>query len=130
LEKRLGKERCKYTYPYKSLIDNDIIIAAGSDCPVEEPDVIQGIHALVTRNGFVPEQCISVEEALKAYTINGAYASLQENVKGTIKEGKLADLVILDKNPLSVPKDEILNIRVEETIIRGKSVYKRDNDFS
>jgi len=130
LEKRLGKERCTYTYPYKSLIDNNIIIAAGSDCPVEDPDVIQGIHALVTRNGFVPEQCISVKEALKAYTINGAYASFQEDVKGTIKEGKLADLVILDKNPLSVPKDEILDIRVEETIIRGKSVYKRDNDFS
>ncbi|MFX0147230.1 MAG: amidohydrolase, partial [Candidatus Hodarchaeota archaeon] len=68
LEKRLGKERCKYTYPFKSILDSKVILVSGSDCPVEDPSPILGIHALVTRNGFIPEQCISVEEALKTYT--------------------------------------------------------------
>lgn len=124
LEKRLGKERCKYTYPMKSIIDAGILLSAGSDCPVEEPDVILGLDALVNRNGFVPEERISIFEALKAYTINGAYASFEEDIKGTIEEGKLADLVILDKNPLEIGKDQINEIKVLETIVRGKTVYQ------
>ncbi|MFX0071411.1 MAG: amidohydrolase [Candidatus Hermodarchaeota archaeon] len=126
LEKRIGKERCKYTYPYKSLIDAGIIIAGGSDCPVEDSSVIMGLHALVTRNGFVPEQCISIKDALKIYTINGAYASFEEDIKGSIEKGKLADFVILDKNPLETPIDEIKNIQVLETMIRGKTVFKKN----
>jgi len=126
LEKRIGKERCKYTYPYKSLIDAGVLIASGSDCPVEEPDVFMGLHALVTRNGLVPEECISIKEALKTYTINGAYAAFEEDVKGSIEVGKLADFVILDKNPMEVPKDKIKDIQVLKTIIRGKNVYKRN----
>ena len=125
LEKRIGKERCKYTYPMKSIIEAGIVLISGSDCPVEEPNVIMGLHALVDRNGFVPEQCISIEEALKTYTINAAYAAFEENIKGSIEVGKLADLVILDKNPLEIPKDKIREIRVLETIIRGKSVFKK-----
>jgi predicted amidohydrolase YtcJ len=124
LEKRLGKERCKYTYPMKSIIDAGILLSAGSDCPVEEPDVILGLDALVNRNEFVPEERISIFEALKAYTINGAYASFEEDIKGTIEEGKLADLVILDKNPLEIGKDQINEIKVLETIVRGKTVYQ------
>lgn len=123
---RLGHERSKYTYPFKSLLDAGVVCASGSDCPVEDPDVIWGLHALVNRNGFIPEQCISIEEALKTYTINGAYAAFEEEVKGSIEVGKLADFVILDKNPLKIPKDEIKNILVLETIIRGKTVYKRN----
>ncbi|MFX1574363.1 MAG: amidohydrolase [Promethearchaeota archaeon] len=126
LEKRIGKERCKYTYPMKSIIDAGILLASGSDCPVEDPDPILGLHALVTRNGFVPEECISIEEALKSYTINGAYAAFEENVKGSIEVGKLADFVILDKNPLEVNEDDIRNIQVLETIIRGRTVYKKE----
>jgi len=127
LVRRLGKERCKLTYPFKSLIDAGVILAAGSDCPVEDPDPILGLYCLVTRNGFIPEECISMNEALKAYTINGAYASFEEDIKGSIEVGKLADLVILDRNPLEVPKEEIKEIKVVETIIRGKSVYKQEN---
>ncbi len=125
LEKRLGKERCKYTYPMKSLVDAGVVIASGSDCPIEDPSVILGLHALVTRNGFVPEQCISIEDALKTYTINAAYAAFEEKIKGSIEVGKLADFVILNKNPLEVSKDEIKDIQVMETIIRGKSVFKK-----
>ncbi len=125
LEKRLGKERCKITYPFKSLIDAGIVIASGSDGPVENPNPILGLHALVNREGFVLEEAISIEEALKTYTINGAYAAFEEDVKGSIEVGKLADFAILDKNPLEIPKDKIKEIQVTETIIRGKPVFKR-----
>ena len=125
LEKRLGSERIKYTYPFKSIINKGTILISGSDCPIEDPSPIQGLHALVNRNNFVPEQCISVKEALKTYTLNAAYASFQENIKGSIEEGKLADLVILDKNPLTIPQDQIKDLLILETIIRGKTVYKR-----
>ncbi|MFX1437454.1 MAG: amidohydrolase [Promethearchaeota archaeon] len=125
LEKRLGKKRCKYTYPMKSIIDAGIILISGSDCPVEDPNVIMGLHALVNRNGFVPEQCITMEEALKTYTINAAYGAFEENVKGSIEVGKLADLVILDRNPLEVPKDKIKDIQVIETIIRGEIIFEK-----
>ncbi len=126
LVKRLGEERCKYTYPMKSIVDAGVVLASGSDCPIEDPSPILGLHALVTRNGFIPEECLSMEEALKTYTINAAYAAFEENIKGSIEVGKLADFVILDKNPLEVPKDEIKEIRVLETIIRGRSVFKKE----
>jgi len=124
LEKRLGKERCKYTYPFKSILDAKVMLVSGSDCPVEDPSPILGIHALVTRNGFIPEQCISIEEALKTYTINAAYAAFEEKVKGSIEVGKLADFVILDQNPLTLEAIKIKEIKVLETIIRGKTVFK------
>ncbi|MHA2180253.1 MAG: amidohydrolase, partial [Promethearchaeota archaeon] len=126
LERRLGKNRCNYIYPFKSIIDAGIIMASGSDSPIEDPDIIMGLHALVTRNGFVPEQCITMEEALKTYTINGAYAAFEENIKGSIEVGKFADFVILDRNPLEINNEEIKEIQVLETIIRGETVYKRE----
>ena len=127
IEKRIGKERCQYTYPMKSIVDAGVMLISGSDCPIEDPSPILGLHALVNRNGFVPEQCIPMEEALKTYTINAAYGAFEEKVKGSIEAGKLADLVILDKNPLEVPIDKIRDIQIMETIIRGKSVYKKKN---
>lgn len=126
LQKRLGADRCKEAYPMKSLLNAGVLIASGSDCPIEDPSVIMGLHALVTRNGFVPEQSITIEEALKTYTFNGAYAAFEEDVKGTLEPGKLADFVILDKNPLDVPSDKIKDIQVLETIIRGKTVFKKE----
>jgi predicted amidohydrolase YtcJ len=125
LEKRIGKERCKYTYPIKSIIDEGVVLISGSDAPIEDPNPILGLHALVNRNGFIPDQCISMEEAIKTYTINAAYGAFEENVKGSIAVGKLADLVILNKNPLEVGKDQIKTIEVIETIIRGKTIYKK-----
>jgi predicted amidohydrolase YtcJ len=125
LEKRIGKERCKYTYPMKSIIDKGVVLISGSDAPIEDPNPILGLHALVNRNGFIPEQCISMEEALKTYTINAAYGAFEEKIKGSIEVGKLADLIILNGNPLVVPKDKIRDLQVIETIIRGKSRYKK-----
>jgi predicted amidohydrolase YtcJ len=124
LPKRLGPKRCKDAYPMKSLLKAGVIISSGSDCPIEDPDVILGLHALVNRNGFIPEECISIEEALKTYTINGAYAAFEESIKGSIEIGKLADFVILDKNPLIVKSEDIKSIKVIETIVRGKTVFK------
>ena len=124
LEKRLGKERLKDTYPMKSILDAGVTLISGSDCPVEDPNVIMGLHALVHRNNFIPEQCINIEEALKTYTIKAAYGAFEENIKGSIEIGKLADFVIVNRNPLEVPKDEIKEIQVMETIIRGKTVFK------
>jgi predicted amidohydrolase YtcJ len=126
LVKRLGEERCKYTYPMKSIVDAGVVLVSGSDCPIEDPSPILGLHALVTRNGFIPEECLSMEEALKTYSINAAYAAFEEGIKGSIEVGKLAYFVILDKNPLEVSKDEIKEIRVLETIIRGRSVFKKE----
>ena len=103
-----------------------MIIAAGSDGPVENPSVIDGLHAMVNRNGFVPDECVPIMDALKAYTINGAYAAFQEEIKGSIDVGKLANFVILNKNPLDLSKDDIKTLQVVETIIRGKTVYKKE----
>ncbi len=125
LEKRIGKERCKYTYPMRSILDGGVMLISGSDCPIEDPSPILGLHALVNRNGFVPEQRITMEEALKTYTINAAYGAFEDDVKGSIEVGKLADFVILDKNPLKVQEDSIKDILVVETVIRGKTVYKK-----
>ncbi|TKJ23024.1 MAG: hypothetical protein CEE43_04725 [Promethearchaeota archaeon Loki_b32] len=127
LEKRLGKERCKYTYPMKSIIDAGVVLISGSDAPIEDPNPILGLHALVNRNGFIPEQCIPMEEAIKTYTLNAAYGAFEEKIKGSIEAGKLADFVILDQNPLEVLKDKIKDIQIVETIIRGKSVFKKNN---
>ena len=125
MEARVGKERFEHVYPFKSIIDAGIILAAGSDCPVEDPDPILGLHAMVTREGYGPQECVSINDALKTYTINGAYAAFEEDVKGSIEVGKLADLVMLNRNPLEISKDEIRDLEVVETIIRGKTIYKR-----
>ncbi|MHA1724049.1 MAG: amidohydrolase [Promethearchaeota archaeon] len=125
---RLSEKRAKFTYPFKSLVDAGILIVSGSDMPVEDPDPIFGLYALCTRGGFVPEQCISIHDALKSYTINAAFAAFEEDIKGSIEEGKFADLVILDKNPIEVARknpEDLKDIKVVETIIRGKSVYKK-----
>jgi len=127
IAKRIGDERCKYTYPMKSLVDAGVVLASGSDCPVEDPHPIMGFHALVTRNSFVPEECISIEEAIKSYTLNAAFAAFEENTKGSIEVGKFADLVILDKNPRNTPKDKLREIIVVETIIKGNTIYKLEN---
>jgi hypothetical protein len=123
LENRLGSERIKYTYPFKSIIDNNILLAAASDAPVESANVLEGIFACVTRNGFVPEESISIREALKMYTINAATALRQEDIKGSLEKGKLADFVIINRDIEAIKPDEILNIEIKNTYHRGKIIY-------
>jgi predicted amidohydrolase YtcJ len=138
LDSRLGEKRGRQCYAWKTLRDCGICVNCGSDIPVETPDVFKGIYALVERKNvetpdgpaYNPNETISVDEALEMYTKNGAYASFEEAVKGTICEGKLADLAVLNHNPYEVASETLKNIKVEITILGGKIVYQREKSFS
>jgi len=131
-EKRIGKERAKTTYPFRSLLDSGATLAFGTDWTVAPLNPMLTIYAAVTRRtldgknskGWVPEQKISVEETVRAYTYGSAYAEFQENVKGTITAGKLADLVILSRDIFKIDPKEIENVKVVLTMVDGKVVYE------
>jgi len=119
---RLGPERARWTYAFKSLIDNGVPVAASSDAPVEQLSPLLGVWAAVTRKRS-PEERLSVMEALRAYTFGGAFSSFEEDVKGSIEVGKYADLTVLSQNPLRVKPDRIKDIKVEMTMVGGRVVY-------
>ena len=130
-EKRVGIERCKGAYAWRSLVDAGSILAFGTDYQVEPLNPMEGLYAAVTRkdrlgeegNGWFPEQKLTMEEAIKYYTFGSAYAQFMENRKGIIKPGYLADIVITDKDLLTIPETEIMRTRVDYTITGGKVVY-------
>lgn len=132
-EKVIGAERIKTTYAFKSLFDAGAIVAFGSDWFVAPPTPLEGIYAAVTRRtldslnpeGWVPEQKITVAQALVAYTRNAAYASFDAHRKGTLTPGKLADFVVLDKNLLTVAPEQLNQVTVLRTFVGGKPVYIR-----
>ncbi|MBR5981929.1 MAG: amidohydrolase family protein, partial [Firmicutes bacterium] len=109
-------------------------IAGGSDSPVIDFSVMNGIYCAVTRKrlngepegGWLPEQKLTVEEAVCLYTAGGAYASYDERVRGTIRNGKYADLVVLDRDIFRVPEEEIKNIQVDMTVLNGETVFERE----
>lgn len=129
----IGPERAKWTYAFKSLLDAEASLAFGSDWFVAPPTPIEGIYAAVTRrtlddkrpDGWVPEQKISVEDALVAYTLGGAFASFEEQDKGRIAAGMLADLTMIDKDLRTIPPSDIRTARVVRTIVGGKTVFTR-----
>ncbi len=129
---RLGEKRARTgAYAWRDLIDSGVIIANGTDSPVEKLDPIACFYASVTRktkNGeeFFPEQKMTREEALKSYTLNGAFAAFKEDILGSIEPGKLADLTVLSQDILNAPENEILKTKILYTIIDGKIVYKRE----
>jgi len=125
---RVGPKRARWVYPFKTLIQEGILIIGSSDCPIEPISPLFGIYAAVTRESF-PEERITVDEALRIYTINAAYASFEEHIKGSIEAGKMADLVVLSHNPREVPPNKIKDIRVEMTIVGGRVVYIYDHRF-
>lgn len=133
-EKIIGTERCKTTYAFRSLIDAKARVAFGSDWPVAPATPLEGIYAAVTRStldgknpgGWFPEQKISVEQALTAYTIEGAYSSFEEKIKGSLEKGKLADLVVLDQNIFKIAPEKIREVKVVNTLVGGKVVYQRN----
>ncbi|MFZ1809120.1 MAG: amidohydrolase [Cyclobacteriaceae bacterium] len=133
-EKILGPERIKTTYAFRSLFDAGVKVAFGSDWFVAPPIPLEGIYAAVTRrtlddlnpDGWVPEQKVTVEEALTAYTINGAYASFDEKIKGSLEPGKLADFVIIDRDLTKIKPEEIREAQVLQTFVGGKSVFKKE----
>ncbi len=132
-EKRLGPERSRGTYAFRSLLDARATVAFGSDWDVAPISPILGIAAAVTRRtidgknpgGWVPEQRITVEEALRAYTVSAAYAAFEEKDKGSLAPGRLADFVILASDPFRVRPDELEKIEVDATVVGGKMVYSR-----
>jgi predicted amidohydrolase YtcJ len=123
-EKRLGKERALRAYPLQSMLKKGILIAGGSDSPITPIDPLLGIHSAVNHSNV--KESVSVEDAIKMFTINGAIAVFEENNRGSLERGKKADLVILDKNPLATDKDNIKDISVEMTILEGNIVYQRN----
>jgi hypothetical protein len=134
-EKRIGSERAKGAYAFRSLLDTGAILAFGSDWAVAPLDPILGIYAAVTRitldgkhpDGWIPEQKISVDDALRAYTLGSAYASFDERIKGSIESDKLADIVVLSDDILTIAPEQIRNVRVELTIFDGRVVYRRQH---
>jgi predicted amidohydrolase YtcJ len=120
----LGTERARWLFPLKTLIKEGVKVVGGSDCPMEPLNPLLGIQAAVTRQ-FFPEEQITVDDALRMYTVDAAYSSSEENIKGSVERGKLADLIVLSHDPEEVPPNEIENITVEMTIAGGKVVYSK-----
>jgi predicted amidohydrolase YtcJ len=136
-EKRIGKERAKTTYAFRSLLDSGATLAFGTDWTVAPLNPMLTVYAAVTRRtidgknskGWVPEQKISVEETIRAYTAGSAYAEFQDHVKGTITTGKLADLVLLSRDIFKIDPKEIENVKVVLTMVDGRVVYEeRDRE--
>jgi len=138
MEERIGHERCKGAYAFKSLLDNGTILTFGSDWPGTSAALYRMhpkylIYAAVARKtvkgtpeeGWFPEQRISVEEAIKAYTINNAYAAFEDDIRGSLEVGKLADITVFDRNLIEIPEDDILNAEVCYTFIDGKIVFEK-----
>lgn len=132
-EAELGLERLKSSYAWKSLLDSGATLAFGSDWPVAPLDPVMGIYAAATRrtldgknpNGWIPEQRITVAQAVHAYTMGSAYAEHQEKVKGSIEPGKLADLIVLSADIFTIPPESIEKTKVDLTIFDGKIIYQR-----
>jgi predicted amidohydrolase YtcJ len=129
---RLGPKRAEEgAYVWQKLMKSGAVVANGTDAPVEDVDPIANYYATVSRKlkdgtVFFPDQRMSRMEALKSYTINGAYAGFEEENRGSLKPGKYADITVLSKDILKVPEDEIPTARVAYTIVGGKILYKRN----
>ena len=127
----LGDERMAYTYPIKSMIDEGIVVSLSSDCPLTYPDPLHGIWSATTRaseiNGkqITPQERVTLDQAIRMYTVSAAYVGFDEKRKGTIEEGKLADFTVLNGDPYAVGAEKIRDLKVEMTIVGGVRVYER-----
>ena len=132
-EKRIGPERIKTTYAFKTLLDKGVRLAFGTDWSVAPLNPMLGLYAATTRatldgknpNGWVPEQKITIEQAVTAYTAGSAFAEFQERDKGTLARGKLADLAILSADIFAIPLEQLKDVQVLTTIVGGAVVHQR-----
>jgi len=132
-EKRIGLERSKGAYAWRRLLDAGVKIAFGTDYSVEPLPPLEGIYAAVTRkdrlgepgDGWFPDQKLTAEEAIELYTLGAAYAQFMEDRKGMLKEGYLADMVLYDRDFMTLPEEEIMQALVDYTIVGGRVVYTR-----
>jgi len=130
--KRLDEKRLKGTYAFRTLLDTGAVLAFGSDSPVATMNALYGIYAAVTRrtlddknpNGWIPEQKISVDEAVRAFTWGSAYAEFQDDIKGTLEVGKLADFIVISDDIFTIDPIKIRDSRVLTTVVDGKVVYE------
>jgi predicted amidohydrolase YtcJ len=128
---RLGEQRAEEgAYVWQKLMQSGAVVTNGTDAPVEDVDPIANYYATVSRRlkdgrVFYPDQRMSRQEALRSYTINGAYAAFEEGVKGTLTPGKLADVTVLSQDILAIPEDDIPGTEVVYTIVGGRVVYSR-----
>jgi predicted amidohydrolase YtcJ len=128
--RRLGERRAEEgAYMWRSLWDSGAIVTNGTDVPVESVDPIASFYATVTRqladgSRFFPEQRLTREEALQSYTLNNAFAAFEEQEKGSLTIGKLADITVLSQNILTIPEEQIPDTKVLYTIVGGKVVYE------
>jgi predicted amidohydrolase YtcJ len=130
--KRLDEKRLKGTYAFRSLLDSGAVLAFGSDSPVASMNALYGIYAAVTRrtlddknpNGWIPEQKITVDEAVHGFTWGSAYAEFQENIKGTLEVGKLADFVLISDDIFTIDPIKIRDAKVLMTVVDGKVAYE------
>jgi hypothetical protein len=129
----IGPRRIRQYFPHRQYLERDILAVGHSDWPVTSGNIAKQIYAAVSRKSYLGqaigcEQSISVMDALRLYTINAAYASFEENIKGSIEPGKLADMAVLDRDILKIPKDEIKETQVEMTLVGGKIIHRRSMD--
>ncbi len=130
---KIGPERMENAYAFKKFLNNNIKLCFGSDWPVVTLNPLKGIYAAVTRHtaenqkstGLIPGEKLTVEETVKAYTLDAAYAAFQEKNLGSIEEGKLADFVVLSENIFQIKKDKISNVEVLMTVTGGKIVFEK-----
>ncbi|UCC39219.1 MAG: amidohydrolase [Candidatus Aminicenantes bacterium] len=135
-ERRFGRERSERVYIWKTLLENRAVLAFGTDWAVEPLDPMRGLYSCVTRKsiefdypeeGWFAEQRLSIAEAIRYYTLGSAYASFEEDIKGSLREGTLADMVVLSKDLFTAETKEILTVQVLYTILGGKIVYQRQS---
>jgi predicted amidohydrolase YtcJ len=127
---RLGKQRAEYSYAWAEFLNHGILLVFGTDYPVEPVTPFRGLYSAVTRkseNGrkeYFPEQKITIDQAIAAYTTGSAFAEFAEKEKGTLATGKLADFVVLDRDISSIEPAKILGTKVLRTVVGGKTVYQ------
>lgn len=132
-EQRVGKDLAATSYLYRTFCDREIVTPMSSDCPVDSLNPFDSMYVGVNRTdykgfpdgGWKPEEKLTVKQMVRGFTVQGAMASFEENIKGTIEAGKLADFIVLSKDPFRIAPEELRSVKVEETYLEGELVYGR-----